>query len=270
MPTPAPAPARVLKRADASILIFAEAHAACLAAAERIAAVLRSAVETRGRAVVGLATGSTPRPVYARLAALHEAGELSFAEATTYNLDEYYPISPCHPLSYRAYMHEHLFRHVDLAPNCAHLLDGSVPEWAVAEHCAGYDRWIDRDGGLDLQLLGIGRNGHIAFNEPSDLPIAEALALPTRPVELHPITREDAAKDFGSPGEVIPRALTMGVKPIVAARSILVLALGREKAEVVARSLLGPMSARVPGSLLQASPGKVTWLLDEEAARELR
>ncbi|MEA2630025.1 MAG: glucosamine-6-phosphate deaminase [Chloroflexota bacterium] len=264
-----PSPARFLESAGASIVIFDEASTACRAAADRIAAALRSAVEARGRAVLGLATGSTPRAVYARLVALHRAGALSFANAITYNLDEYYPISPSHPLSYRAYMHEHLFRHVDLAPNRAHLLDGSVPEGATAEHAAQYDRWVDADGGIDLQLLGIGRNGHIAFNEPSDLPVAEALNLPSRLVALHPITRADAAEDFGTPGDVIPRALTMGVKPILAARSILVLALGPGKAEIVSRSLLGPMTAQVPGSLLQSVPGKVTWMLDEEAARGL-
>jgi glucosamine-6-phosphate deaminase len=269
VPVPMSPPVRVLERAGASILVFGEALAACHAAAEQIAAVLRSAVAARGRAVLGLATGSTPGAVYARLVALHQAGALSFADAITYNLDEFYPISPCDPLSYRAYMHKHLFRHVDLAPNRAHLLDGSVPESAVAEHAAEYDRWITADGGLDLQLLGIGRNGHIAFNEPSDLPVDEALRLPTRLVPLHPVTRADAANDFGDAERVIPRALTMGISPILMARSILVLALGPKKAKVVARSLLGPMTAQVPGSLLQAVPGKVTWMLDEAAARGL-
>jgi glucosamine-6-phosphate deaminase len=264
-----PVPVRVFERAGASVQVFGAAPAACVAAAERLAEALRSAVKTRGRAVLGLATGSTPRDVYARLVALCRAGELSFADAITYNLDEYYPISPCDPLSYRVYMHEQLFRHVDLAPNRAHLLDGSVPEPAAAGHAAEYDRWIDADGGLDFQLLGIGRNGHIAFNEPTDLPVAEALALPTRLVDLHPVTVDDAANDFGDVGRVIPRALTMGVAPILAARSIVVLALGAKKAEIVARALLGPMTARVPASLLQAVPGKVTWMLDEEAAQGL-
>ena len=116
---------------------------------------------------------------------------------TTYNLDEYYPISPVDPNSYRAYMHRHLFGHVDLAPNRAHVLDGTVPEAFAAEHAAEFDRWIAADGGLDLQLLGIGRNGHIGFNEPSDLPVDEALRLPTRLVDLHPVTRADAAREFG-------------------------------------------------------------------------
>jgi glucosamine-6-phosphate deaminase len=265
-----PTPVRELQHAGAAVLVFARASSACRAAAERLGATVRSAIDSRGRAVLGLATGATPRQVYARLVELYQAGELSLAGAVTYNLDEYYPISPCDPQSYRAYMHEHLFRHVDLPPNCAHLLDGTVPESAVADHTAMFDRWIAAAGGLDIQLLGIGRNGHIGFNEPSDLPVEEALALPTRLVELHPVTRADAARDFGGLEHVIPRALTMGVAPIVAARSILVLALGAGKAEIVARALLGPMTAAVPASLLQAVPAKVTWMLDEEAARELR
>jgi glucosamine-6-phosphate deaminase len=264
-----PAPVREFNVAEASILVFASATSVCRAAADRLAGQLRSAVEARGRAVLGLATGATPRGVYKRLVELHRAGELSLARAITYNLDEYYPISPCDPQSYRTYMHEHLFRHVDLPPNQAHVLDGTIPEWVVPEHTAQYDRWIAADGGLDVQLLGIGRNGHIAFNEPSQLAVEKALELPTRLVDLHPITRSDAARDFGGVERVIPRALTMGVAPILAARSILVLALGAGKAEVVAHSLRGPMTARVPASLLQAAPGKVTWIVDEEAARGL-
>ena len=187
----------------------------------------------------------------------------------TYNLDEYYPIQPLDPKSYRAYMHRHLFGHVDLAPNHAHLLDGTVPEAFVAEHAAQFDRWIAADGGLDLQLLGIGRNGHIGFNEPSELSVAEALKLPTRLIELHPVTRADAAREFGSVERVIPRALTMGVATILARRSILMLATGAHKADAVAGALDGPMTASLPASLLQSVAPKVTWMLDESAAAGL-
>jgi glucosamine-6-phosphate deaminase len=144
-----------------------------------------------------------------------------------------------------------------------------VPEAFAAEHAAAFDRWIAADGGLDLQLLGIGRNGHIGFNEPGEFLLADALTLPSRPVELHPVTRADAAGDFGSEDLVPRRALTVGTATILAARAILVLAFGPSKAEAVARSLIGPMTTEVPASLLQAAPGKVTWLLDEEAARTL-
>src|SRR5262249_22545402 len=159
--------------------------------------------------------------VYADLVARHLAGMISFRDVVTYNLDEYYPVSPADPGSYRAFMHRHLFAQVDLAPNRAHVLDGSVPEGAVAEHAAQYDRWIGADGGLDLQLLGIGRNAHIGFNEPAEMPIAEALKLPTRLVELDPATRAANAGDFDGDGSRVPaRALTVGVAPILASRSI--------------------------------------------------
>ena len=182
-----------------------DAHSVCLAAADLIEEAIRGSVAARGRAVLGLATGSTPEAVYARLVHRHEAGFLSFRDVTTYNLDEYYPISPLDPRSYRSYMHRHLFGRVDIAPNAAHVLDGTVPEAFAAAHAAEFDRWIEADGGLDLQLLGIGRNGHIGFNEPSDLPVAEALRLPTRLVELHPVTRDRRAREFGSEDAVIPR-----------------------------------------------------------------
>lgn len=264
-----PAPARTLDLAGASVLIFEDPRSACRAAADQIARTLREAVAQRGRAVAGLATGNTPGPVYARLVDFHEAGELSFARVATYNLDEYYPIAPHDPNSYRAYMHRHLFAKVDLPPNRAHVLDGTVPEAFAAGHAAEYDRWIEADGGLDLQLLGLGRNGHVGFNEPTDLAIDEALALPTRLVDLHPVTLADAATDFGGESRVPRRALTVGIAPILAARSILVLAFGPAKAEAVARALNGPATATLPGSLLQSVPGKVTWMLDPASARHL-
>lgn len=154
-----------------------------------------------------------------------------------------------------------------------HVLDGSVPETAIAAHVDQFERRIETDGGLDVQLLGIGRNGHIGFNEPSDLPVSEALKLRTRLIELHPVTRADAAAEFGGIDRVIPRALTMGVGTILSARSIIVLALGANKAEAVAASLHGPITAQVPGSLLQTAtaqtPGRVTWFLDRPAAQGL-
>lgn len=265
-----PSFARQLDSAAGEVLIFDDRNAAFRIAADRIASTIRESVASRGRAVLGLATGGTPIPVYERLVALHKVGELSFRDVTTYNLDEYYPIGPLDPNSYRAYMHRHLFSRVDLAPNRAHVLDGTVPEAFAGVHCAGFDRWIEADGGLDLQLLGIGRNGHIGFNEPGDLPVEEALALPTRLASLHPVTLADAAKDFGGREDAVPtRALTVGVAPILAARSILILAFGANKAEAVRRALTGPMTAEVPASLLQSAKDRVTWLIDEPAAQGL-
>ena len=265
-----PAIARELRLGGASVQVFPDAATASRAAADRIAAVIREGVATKGKAVLGLATGSTPIAIYARLVALHRAGELSFEGVTSYNLDEYYPIAPNDLNSYRAYMRKHLFDLVDIAADRAHVLDGTVPEAFVLDHAAEFDRRIVADGGIDLQLLGIGRNGHIGFNEPSDLSTEEALKLPTRLVSLHPITTADAAKDFGSEASVIPRALTMGIASILAARSIVILALGASKAEAVAEALQGPITPQLPASLLQTVPGKVAWLIDEAAAKRLK
>jgi glucosamine-6-phosphate deaminase len=149
------------------------------------------------------------------------------------------------------------------------MLDGTVPEAFAGASAAQFGRWIEADGGLDLQLLGIGRNGHIGFNEPSDMEVADALRLRTRLVELHSVTRADAAREFGSEDAVIPRALTMGVATILAARSIVILATGAHKAEAVAAALTGPMTAAVPASLLRSAAARVTWILDEAAARGL-
>jgi glucosamine-6-phosphate deaminase len=248
-------------------LIVPDAEAASRAVAESVILTIHWARQRAGRAVIGLATGSTPLGVYAELVARHRAGSLSFHDVTTYNLDEYYPISPFDERSYRSYMHRHLFTHVDLAPERAHVLDGTVPEAFAEAHAAEYERWIAADHGLDVQLLGIGRNGHIGFNEPSGLAVDEALRLRTRLVELHPVTRADAARECGGTDRVIPRALTMGVATILAARSIVVVALGAHKAEAVAGALKGPMTAELPASLLQAVADRVTWVIDEAAAK---
>lgn len=262
-------PLRTLHHAGMTVQLFADAGAASRATALMIRDTLRNAVKRRDRAVIGLATGATPQKVYAQLVAMHKTEDLSFRHVVTYNLDEYYPIQPVDPKSYRSYMHRHLFSQVDLPANQAHVLDGTIPHPFVAEHCAQFDRWIAAEGDLDLQLLGIGRNGHIGFNEPSELSVAEALALPSRLVELHPMTRADAAREFGGEDRVIARALTMGVAPILAARSILMLATGAHKAEIVAASLNSPMTASLPASLLQSVASRVTWMLDEPAASAL-
>jgi glucosamine-6-phosphate deaminase len=251
------------------VLVMPDAESASIAAANFLKNAIDTAQSSRGRVVLGLATGSTPEQVYAQLVQWHRMGSLSFRKVTTYNLDEYYPISPLDPNSYRAYMHRHLFSHVDIAPDRTHVLDGTVPEAFAARHAAEFDHWIEADGGLDVQLLGIGRNGHIGFNEPSELTVAEALRLPTRVVELHPVTRTDAAKDFAGIDQVIPRALTMGICSILAARAIVILATGEHKAAAVARALTSPMTAKLPASLLQSAADRVTWVVDELAAQGL-
>jgi glucosamine-6-phosphate deaminase len=251
------------------VLVIPDVESVCLATTHMLVKAIDTAQASCGRAVVGLATGLTPQSVYAHLVERHRSGSLSFRNVTTYNLDEYYPISPLDPKSYRAYMHRHLFSQVDIPPDCTHVLDGTAPQAFAAAHAAEFDHWIEADGGLDIQLLGIGRNGHIAFNEPSGLTVAEALRLPTRLVELDPVTRADAAREFGGVDHVIPRALTMGVASILAARSIVIVASGPHKADAVARALTGPMTALLPASLLQSVADKVTWVIDEEAAAGL-
>ena len=249
-----------------TVLVWPRREPAEHAAANTISVAIHARVSTQGRAILGLATGSTPIPVYARLVDMVSNGSLSFDRVMTFNLDEYYPISGLDPQSYRFFMDQHLFRRVGIAPNQAHLLDGTGPESATAEHAAQFDHWVAEVGGLDLQLLGLGRNGHIGVNEPSHQAVAEALASPTRLVDLHPTTRADAARDFGGLDAVPRRALTMGLQSILASRSILVLAFGVAKAAAVERSLRGPMTAEVPGSLLQAVHDRVTWFLDADAA----
>ena len=241
------------------------------AAADRIRAAVDAAGAGRARPCLGWPRARRRSPVYAQLVARHRDGDLTFNGVTTYNLDEFYPISPRDPNSYRTFMHRHLFSQVEIAPNQTHVLDGTVPESAVAEHAAQFDRWIAADGGLDLQLLGIGRNGHIGFNEPSDLSVEEALRLPTRLVPLHPITTADTAKDFGGDPDRVPkRALTLGVAAILSAREILILAFGASKADAVAKSIRGPDHRRAcPASLLQTVAAKVTWIVDEAAAEGL-
>jgi glucosamine-6-phosphate deaminase len=257
---------RVFQQAGMKVLVCRDSASASRLAAERLIEHVSATRAERGRSVVGLATGSTPEQIYAHLVEQHRARRVTFGDVTTYNLDEYYPISPFDARSYRFYMHRNLFSHIDIQPHRAHVFDGTVPEEFAATHAGEFERWIEADGGLDVQLLGIGRNGHIAFNEPSDLPIPEALRLPARLVELHPVTRATAAKDFGGLDQVIPRALTLGTATILAARSIVIVATGDHKAEVVARALTGTMTAELPASLLQSVGERVTWVLDEAAA----
>lgn len=208
-------------------------------------------------AVLGLATGSTPLGLYARLAALHREGALSFANATSFNLDEYVGLPPTHDQSYRYFMEHNLFAHIDLPAARVHVPSGlDVSDAALS----GYDAAIEAAGGIDLQLLGLGGNGHIGFNEPGT-----PFALGTHVVALTERTRRDNARFFATPDEVPTHAATMGVKTVMHARAILLLAFGRAKAEAVRASFAGPVTPDVPASVLQLHPN-VTVFCDEEAA----
>ena len=223
--------------------------------------VSRRASEGRP-AVLGLATGSTPIRLYAELVRLHRQG-LSFSNVITFNLDEYLGIGREHPESYWKFMHSHLFEHIDISRENIHIPDGSIPADSLADYCDSYERKIAASGGIDLQVLGIGRNGHIGFNEPG------AVAnLPTHVTELNPVTIRDAASSFGGSENVPQRAITMGVRTILEARRVALLAFGHAKAEIVQRALTPGVTAEVPATYLQLH-GDSAYFLDQEAAAHL-
>src|SRR5476651_863500 len=174
------------------LAVFPSSKAASHAVARDIAALIRSRQAEKRTAVLGLATGSTPLGLYAELVRMHREEGLSFANVVTFNLDEYYPILPGNPRSYRHFMQAHLFDHVDIAPANTHVPDGSVPLASVDAHCRDYEERIRAAGGIDFQVLGIGRTGHIGFNEPGSAPNSG-----TRLVTLNDLTRRDASRDFG-------------------------------------------------------------------------
>lgn len=224
---------------------------------EAAAGLIRGLVVLNPRAVLGLATGSTPLGIYRRLIRDCKAGLISFRHVTTFNLDEYVGLAPDHPASYHAFMREHLFDHVDLPADASHLPDGAADD--LEAECRRYEALLAEKGPIDLQILGIGNNGHIAFNEP-----ARELAAGVHVVELAEATRQANARFFDDPRDVPKRALTMGVGNILKARTILLVAKGRSKAEAVRRALKGPVTTECPASLLQLHP-RVVIMLDKEA-----
>ncbi len=231
--------------------------------ADRIVEIIARETAARGRCVLGLATGSTPLGIYRELIRRHQAGEVDFARVVTFNLDEYYPMPPDSPHSYRRYMWENLFAHVNIRPENVHLPDGRVPREALGEHCVAYERAIAEAGGIDFQLLGIGKSGHIGFNEPGSPSDSR-----TRLVTLDTITRRDAAGDFFGEDNVPREAITMGVATIREAREIALIATGEHKAEIVQRAVEGEVSQDVAATYLQAHPS-ATIYLDLAAAAEL-
>ncbi|MDZ4258403.1 MAG: glucosamine-6-phosphate deaminase [Gemmatimonadales bacterium] len=233
------------------------------AVAGRIADLIRARAAEGRRCVLGLATGSTPVGVYAELVRLHREEGLSFANVETFNLDEYWPMDPDSIHSYHRFMREHLFDLVDLDPARCHVPPGNVPKDEVADVCDEYERRIREAGGIDLQLLGIGKTGHIGFNEPGSG--AESR---TRPITLDTVTRRDAAADFFGEGNVPRRAITMGVATILEAREIVMLATGEHKAGIVRRAVEGAVDHQVAATFLQQHPHAVVYC-DQAAAAEL-
>ena len=229
------------------------------AVAARIAAAL---IRANPRAVLGLATGGTPLGFYDELAAAHARGGLDFSQVTTFNLDEYVGLAPDHPQSYARFMREHFFSRVNIPPNRIHIPDGLATD--IPAHCAAYEAAIRDAGGIDLQLLGIGSDGHIGFNEPGS-----SLGSRTRLKTLAGRTICDNARFFPSPDEVPRHVITMGVGTILDARRCLVLAFGEAKAAAVADMVEGPVTASVPASALQFHPS-CALLVDEPAAARLK
>ena len=236
--------------------------AACALASE-----VRELIEQKNRegkpAVLGLATGSTPVPFYRELIRLHRDDGLSFENVITFNLDEYYGLSTDHPESYHRFMCDQLFDHINIPKNNIHLPSGTVPGDQVFEHCRAYEEMIDAAGGIDFQILGIGRTGHIGFNEPGSS--RESL---TRRITLDRITRQDAAADFRGEENVPRFAITMGVGTILRARKIVLMAWGENKAGVVAKAVEGTVTDAVSASFLQEHENAF-FFIDKPAAHEL-
>jgi glucosamine-6-phosphate deaminase len=213
-------------------------------------------------AVLGLATGRTPLGLYQELIRRHYAQEVSFAEVTTFNLDEYVGLARQHPQSYFTYIHQNLFHHIDVADSRCHVPVGDCAN--LPAECLHYEDLIDQSGGIDLQLLGIGTEGHIGFNEPGS-----SLASRTRVTALAAQTRRDNARYFSSVDEVPRMAITMGIATILEAEHIVLLATGNSKSTAVREFIEGPVTSMMPASALQMHPN-VTVILDQDAASQLR
>ena len=235
----------------------ADAHAM----SRRAANIISAQVIIKPDCVLGLATGSTPIGAYSQLVEWYRKGDLSFAEVKSVNLDEYLGLAPTHEQSYRYFMQVNLFDHIDIKPENTHVLDGLAKN--PQAECTAYNRLIRDLGGIDLQLLGMGHNGHIAFNEPGD-----DFGLETHVVDLTDSTIDANQRFFESRDEVPRHALSMGIKNIMNARRILMVVSGEEKADIVCRAFAGPVTKEVPASVLQLHPD-VTLVGDKAALHKL-
>ena len=245
------------------VTVYRDEFVAAENVAQHIAEIIRKKQDLGEPAVLGLATGATPVDVYARLVRMHREEGLSFKNVITFNLDEYYPMQPDSKQSYVAFMDENLFNHIDIDRNNIHIPDGTLASEDIASYCLGYEQKIEEIGGLDLQVLGIGRTGHIGFNEPGSAPNSG-----TRLVTLDDLTRRDAARDFGGKENVPTKAITMGIGTIFKAKEIILMAWSKKKASIIKKAVEGDISGNVPATYLQLSDN-VKFVLDEDAASEL-
>lgn len=223
----------------------------------KAARIIASQVTLKPHCVLGLATGSTPIGTYKELIRFHLEEELDFSNVTTVNLDEYYGLSPEHEQSYRYFMRQNLFDHINIPPENTHIPDGLTRD--VARTCAEYDSMVSSLGGTDIQLLGIGDNGHIAFNEPHSFFFAQ-----THLVDLDEDTIKANARFFASEADVPRQAITMGMRSIFSAKLILLLASGPNKASAIAKMIKGPIDPQLPASILQLHPNVVV-IAEKEA-----
>jgi glucosamine-6-phosphate deaminase len=244
-------------------IVFGRSDEVDRAVASEIASLIQTRAAAKQKCVLGLPTGSTPTGVYAELVRMHRELGLSFKNVATFNLDEYYPMQPRNLQSYHRFMQEHLFDHIDIPKENIHIPDGTAPIERVQEDCAAYEAAIEQAGGIDLQLLGIGRSGHIGFNEPGSAHDSR-----TRLITLDRVTRMDATGDFFGEQNVPRRAITMGVGTILAARRVVMIVFGEGKAEVVAKAIEGPITSTIAASYLQQHPNTTVYL-DVAAAAEL-
>ncbi len=226
---------------------------------KKAACIVVSQIYMKPNSVLGLATGSTPEGLYKELVRMHREEGLDFSKVTTFNLDEYIGLDKTNPQSYYHYMTDHFFSKTNIPAQNIHIPDGMSKD--IMKECQGYEKAIEKAGGIDLQVLGIGRNGHIGFNEPNGT--FEAL---THPVHLDKDTIKANARFFGSIDKVPTKAISMGIKTIMRSKKILLLANGPEKADAIAETIEGQIRPEVPSTVLQLHP-HVTVIVDKEAAR---
>jgi glucosamine-6-phosphate deaminase len=244
-------------------LVFPTSGQASRHVALMIESLIRQNNSANRPTVLGLATGSTPVGLYRELIRLHKEAGLDFSRVVTFNLDEYFPMPPDDPHSYNLWMKETFFNHVNIPPQNVHIPDGTIRAQDAEDYCARYEQMIRRAGGIDLQILGIGRTGHIGFNEPGSTRHSR-----TRMVTLDPVTRRDAGSGFFGEENVPHQALTMGVGTILEARKIVIMAFGEHKAPIVARAVEGEVTDAIAASFLQKHTD-TTFLLDQAAAGQV-
>lgn len=229
---------------------------------KRAAEVIAEQIREKPDSVLGLATGFTPLGTYKELIGMYKKEGLDFSRVTTFNLDEYYPIPSTHPQSYHYYMQKEFFKHININPDHTYIIDGLVKD--VKAFCRWYEEEIKKVGGIDLQLLGIGRDGHIGFNEPGS-----SLGSRTRIKILDAATIKDNARFFGKKEDVPKYAITMGVGTIMDAKYCLLLASGSDKSKVLTKAIEGPITAQVTASILQMHKDLLV-IADEKASRDLK